>query len=257
MSRSGEVQVLTGVAIYSGRVGGRSLKFAIGQPPINITLRTFSTVAPFYGWGVRCCSCKARHPRRLSARSVSISTHGATRRGTGRQSSRCTGHHRAGDSDATGLRRDAAARADHTWHHCHTGGVGNRKCRSTPRDLKCRGSMFSPPRADQPDVRHPESTVLIRSGVVRGVMAFGAAALLSLAAFGVLVRLPIWLIGTIRPWEYRSSDDHFDAFVIEIGSAFLTLAALLALTKILYKSWSPLSTESFRDSESRRDSRDA
>ena len=89
--------------------------------------------------------------------------------------------------------------------------------------------------------------MLIRNCIVRAIAAAGAATLISFAALSLLVRLPILLMGRAEPWEYRSSNDHFTAIVIELGATFLALAVLLALTRILYKAWSPMPVETFRN----------
>ena len=84
--------------------------------------------------------------------------------------------------------------------------------------------------------------MLIRSRIARIVAAPVAAVLAVLAAFLVLYRVPMWLIGLSGPWEYRSTSNHLVAGAIGIALLVLGLVMLPALTRIFYLAWSPRPT---------------
>jgi hypothetical protein len=81
--------------------------------------------------------------------------------------------------------------------------------------------------------------MLIRSRPARIIAAPVTALSAVIAAFLLLYRLPMWLIGLSGPWEYRSTSNHLVSDAIGIGLIVLGLVALPALTRILYLAWSP------------------
>src|SRR5690606_14287040 len=84
--------------------------------------------------------------------------------------------------------------------------------------------------------------MLTRSRIARLIAAPVVALVLVAAAFGLLYRVPIWLLGLSEPWEYRSTSDHLVADTIGIGLIFLGVVILPALARVLYLSWSPRQT---------------
>lgn len=84
--------------------------------------------------------------------------------------------------------------------------------------------------------------MLIRSRLARLIAAPVVALVMVAAAFGLLYRVPIRLLGLIEPWEYRSTSDHLVADTIGIGLIVLGVVILPALARVLYLSWSPRQT---------------
>ena len=81
--------------------------------------------------------------------------------------------------------------------------------------------------------------MVIRNRIARLAAAPTAALLAVVAAFCVLYRVPIWLLGLSVPWDYRSTNDHLVADAIGVGLIVLGLVTLPALTRVLYMAWSP------------------
>ena|SRR5690349_2133548 len=84
--------------------------------------------------------------------------------------------------------------------------------------------------------------MLIRSRIARLIAAPVAALLAVVAAFGLLYRMPMWLMGLSEPWEYRSTSDHLVADTIGLGLILLGLVTFPALARIFYLAWSPRPT---------------
>src|SRR5213082_1521702 len=81
--------------------------------------------------------------------------------------------------------------------------------------------------------------MIIRSRIARLTAAPVVALLAIVAAFGLLYRLPMWLLGLREPWELRSTNDHLVADTIGLGLLVLALVTFPALVRILYLAWSP------------------
>ena len=84
--------------------------------------------------------------------------------------------------------------------------------------------------------------MIIRSRIARLIVAPVMALLAVLAAFGLLYRLPMWLLGLSEPWELRSTNDHLVADTIGIGLLVLALVTLPALARVFYLACSPRPT---------------
>jgi hypothetical protein len=81
--------------------------------------------------------------------------------------------------------------------------------------------------------------MVIRNRSLRLVAAPLVALVVVVAAFCLLYRLPVWLIGLSQPWDFRSTSDHLVADAVGLGLIMLGLVILPALTRIIFLAWSP------------------
>jgi hypothetical protein len=81
--------------------------------------------------------------------------------------------------------------------------------------------------------------MVIRNRIARLVAAPLAALAVLIAAFCLLYRLPVWLIGLRQPWAFRSTSDHLVADSVGLGLIVLGLVIFCALARILFLAWSP------------------
>jgi hypothetical protein len=84
--------------------------------------------------------------------------------------------------------------------------------------------------------------MIICNRIARLIAALLVALMADVAAFGLLYRLPMWLLGLREPWEMRSTNDHLVADTIGLGLLVLALVTLPALVRIFYLAWSPRPT---------------
>jgi hypothetical protein len=82
-------------------------------------------------------------------------------------------------------------------------------------------------------------TIKIASPILRAGTAFLLAGVIAVGAREVLVEVPIGVMGTLQPWDYRSTDQHTTAFLIEAVTALLALAVWAALTRVFFRAWAP------------------
>ena len=81
--------------------------------------------------------------------------------------------------------------------------------------------------------------MLIQNRILRATSSIAIAIAAALAAFWLLIRLPMWLLGLARPWELRSNNDLFTADAFSLVAVLLILVTLPAVARVVYKALSP------------------